>query len=507
MPATCRETEIDTARACRSGDNPPSAARRSPGVPASTTDTVIAGGSPTMVSPSLRAALAAALPPAAIVDGEALAARPAGWSRPDTLRAGLLVRPETTGEVSAVLRLCHEHRQPVITHGGLTGLVRAADTTPDDLVLSTERMRRIEEIDPAQRVAVVQSGVTLQAIQEAADARGLAFPLDLGARGTATIGGNASTNAGGNRVVRYGMARDMILGVEAVLADGTVIPAMNRLIKNNTGYDLKHLFVGAEGTLGVITRLVLRLREKPGRQDVAVLALPGFDAVVGLLKHMDRELGGSMSAFEAMWPEFYEIVTTPPAKGRPPLPHGHPFYVLLESSSGGAPGDAERFAAACERALEQGLIVDAAIAQSQAEAAAIWALRDDVVQFRRFGPPMSYDVSLPIASMPGYVEAVRAGFRERWPGHRMWVFGHLGDGNLHVVASVPDANAGDKAAADAIVYGELQRVHGSVSAEHGIGLLKKPWLAISRSPAELALMRTIKAALDPLGILNPGRIL
>lgn len=459
-----------------------------------------------MVSEALRTRLRECLPPEALLEGEALASRPAGFLRPDTVQAALLVRPGSTEEVAAVLRLCHEHRQPVVTHGGLTGLVHGADTTPADLVLSTERMRAIEEIDPAQRVAVVQAGVTLQALQEAVDAQGLAFPLDLGARGSATLGGNASTNAGGNRVVRYGMTRDMVLGVEAVLADGTVIPAMNRLIKNNAGYDLKHLFIGSEGTLGVITRLVLRLREKPARQDVALVAVPGFAQLVALLKHMDRTLGGSLSAFEAMWPEFYELVTTPPAKGRPPLPHGHPLYALIESSGGGGPGDAERFAAACEQAMEAGLIADAAIAQSQAEAAAIWGLRDDVAQCLREGAPFTYDVSLPIESMPGYLDAVRPAIARRFPNHRTWVFGHMGDGNLHLVIAAGEASLQARADAEAIVYPPLQALGGSVSAEHGIGFEKKAWLAVSRSPQEIELMRSLKRCLDPLGILNPGRV-
>ncbi len=450
--------------------------------------------------------LRAALPAEAFVEGEALASRAAGWSRRDGIQAALLVRPASTGEVATVLRLCNEHRQPVITHGGLTGLVHGADTTPADLVLSTERMRAIESIDPAQRVAVVQAGATLQAVQEAADAQGLAFPLDLGSRGSATVGGNASTNAGGNRVVRYGMTRDMILGVEAVLADGTVIPAMNRLIKNNAGYDLKHLFIGAEGTLGVITRLVLRLREKPARQDVAMVAVPDFASMVGLLKHMDRALGGSLSAFEAMWPEFYALVTTPPAKGRPPVPHGHAMYALIECSGGGSPADAERFASALEQAMEQGLVADAAIAQSQAEAAAIWALRDDVGQTMRDAPPVTFDVSLPINLMPGYLDEVRPALAKRFPESLLWVFGHLGDGNLHLVLKPGMPASQARPDAEAIVYSALRAVGGSVSAEHGIGFEKKAWLEVSRSPAEIALMRSLKACLDPNGILNPDRI-
>ena len=457
-----------------------------------------------MTDSSIIARLVAALPPEAVVQGEDLGKRTDDWGGWRPTRAALLLRPATTAEVSTILSMCHAAGQSVVTHGGRTGLVHGTDTTEGDVVISLERMRTIESIDPVQRIAVVGAGVTLQQVQEAADAQGLSFPLDLGARGTATIGGNASTNAGGNRVVRFGMTRDMVLGVEAVLADGTVIPAMNRLIKNNSGYDLKHLFIGAEGTLGVITRLVLRLREKPPRQDVAFVAAPGFEQVAALLKHMDRTMGGSLSAFEVTWPEYYELVTTAPAKGRAPVPHGSPFYVLIESMSGDA--DAHRFEQALEAALEDGLVSDAAIAKSQAEAAAIWALRDDVMQTARWGPPYTYDVSLALADMPAYVDHVRAELRALWPSVRAFVFGHIGDGNLHLVIS-PDGLPKDaRETIERIVYEPLAALSGAISAEHGIGFEKKAWLPISRSPSEIALMRTLKQAMDPKNILNPGRV-
>jgi FAD/FMN-containing dehydrogenase len=437
-----------------------------------------------------------------------LASRSAGALRADHLRARALVRPANTGEVAAVLRWCHQRQLPVVPQGGLTGLVRGADAGPGEIILSLERMRAIEAIDPQQRTATVQAGVTLQALQEAVEAQGLLYPLDLGARGSATLGGTAATNAGGTRVLRYGMTRDMVLGLEAVLADGTVVSSLRPLIKNNTGYDLKQLFIGSEGTLGVITRLVLRLREKPLANHTALLAAPGFDAVAGLLRHMDRALGGSLSSFEVMWQSFYRLVTTPPARSLPPLGQEHPFYVLVEAQGSQREADGQRFEAALEAALEQGLLSDAVLARSDADAQAFWALRDDVEQVMRHGMPLGFDISLPIAEMDGYVRQVQQMLLAEAKAHWLYVFGHLGDGNLHLVVTLPHADLERfKPRIEALVYAELRARGGSVSAEHGIGLEKKPWLSITRSPQERALMGAIKRALDPAGILNPGKLL
>ena len=442
-----------------------------------------------------------------VLDADEVAGRQAGIWRRDRLVARALVRPSSTEDVAAVLRYCHAHRQPVVTHGGLTGLVHGADAAPDQLILSLERMRAIERVDPVQRVAVAQAGVTLQAVQEAAEAHGLSFPLDLGGRGSATIGGNASTNAGGNRVIRYGMTRDMVFGLEAVLADGTVVSSLNSLIKNNAGYDLKQLFIGTEGTLGVITRLVLRLREKPTTTNMAFAAFDGFDRIPAFLKHMDRRLGGTLSAFEVMWRSFYLLVTTPPARGKPPVGQDHPYYALVESQGSDRELDTRRFNAAMETALDEGLIVDAAIAQSDADCHDFWSLRDDVGQIMVQGTPAIFDVSLPIAEMERYTRDLDTAMTAAIGAHRLYIFGHLGDGNLHL--AVP-TSAADHAALrpkiEEAVYRGLAAFRGSVSAEHGIGLEKKPWLSISRTPEEIALMRTIKAALDPLGLLNPGKV-
>ena len=444
----------------------------------------------------------------AVLDAADVATRSAGIWRPDNLQAAALARPSNTEEVSQVLRWCHANKVGVVTQGGLTGLVHGGDAAPDQVILSLERMRAIEDINPRQRTATVQAGVTLQALQEAVEEHQLMFPLDLGARGTATLGGNAATNAGGNRVIRYGMMRDMVLGLEAVLADGTVVSSLNHLIKNNAGYDLKQLFMGSEGTLGVITRLVLRLREQPVTRNMAFVGVDDFDHLARFLRHMDRSLGGTLSAFEVMWQDFYRLVTTPPAKGNPPIAQDYPYYVLVESQGADSELDTQRFNSAMESAYESGLIVDAAISQSETDCHHFWELRDDVEQVMHQGLPVIFDISLPVEEMEKYSSDLRQNLDAAIGAHQLFIFGHLGDGNLHIAVLV---QAEDylrlRPTIEEQVYAPLAAFQGSVSAEHGIGLEKKPYLHISRSEPELALMRSLKTALDPQGILNPGKIL
>lgn len=434
--------------------------------------------------------------------GEDVTGRGAGIWRSDNIQAQILVRPRTTAQVSAALKVCHEHRQSVVTHGGLTGLVESALTTPADVVLSTERMNQIEDISPLERTMTVQSGVVLQVVQETAQEHGLMFPLDLGGRGSCTIGGNISTNAGGNRVIRYGMMRDMVLGLEAVLMDGTVISSMNRMIKNNAGYDLKQLFIGTEGTLGVVTRAVLRCREEVTTQPTALVGVPDFPALMQFLKFIDRGLGGYLSAFEVMWQDYYRLVTTAPAENAAPLAPDYPYYVLVEAMGAGQ----EALEALLHEALTQGLVSDAVVATSEAQRMQIWALRDDVEQTFQFAPVFLFDVSLRISCMEDYVREVDHALRAVFPDAKNFTLGHMGDGNLHFAISV---GAGDDAArrkVEACVYEPLQAIGGSVSAEHGIGLEKKPYLSLCRSADEIALMQRLKAALDPHGLLNPGKV-
>jgi FAD/FMN-containing dehydrogenase len=442
-----------------------------------------------------------------VLTGEEIKGRVA-WTAPQaSCVAAAVIRPASTEEVSAVLRICDEQGQPVVTHGGRTGLVGGVDCQPGDVILSLERMNSIERVDEQGRTMTVQAGVPLQQIQETAEKHGLLFPLDMGARGSCHIGGNVATNAGGNRVIRYGMTRENILGLEAVLADGTVVSSLNQMIKNNAGYDLKQVFVGSEGTLGVVTRVVLRLREQPRSQNAALVACSSPGKLASFLKHCDTALGGTLSAFEVMWNDFYRLVTTPPAKSTPPLSQDHPYYVLVESLGGNQARDDERFEEALGEAVEAGLIEDAVIAKSSAEYHALWGIRDDVEQLMRFRPLFIYDVSLPIPAMADYVDGIGRSVLGRWPDGKLWVFGHMGDGNLHVTVSAGAQDAATRAAVEAIVYQPLAAIGGSVSAEHGIGLETKKYLALSRNPAEIELMRKLKRALDPNGILNPGKLL
>jgi FAD/FMN-containing dehydrogenase len=437
-----------------------------------------------------------------VLTGADVTGRSAGIWRRDTIRAKALVRARSTEDVSRALAICHAHGQRVIAHGGLTGLVHGGDTTPDDVVISLERMNRIEEIDPIDRTAVVQSGVVLQALQEEADRHGLLYPLDLGGRGSCTIGGNISTNAGGNRVIRYGMTRDMVLGVEAVLADGTVVSSMNRMIKNNAGYDLKQLFIGTEGSLGIVTRAVVRLREKPTTQATLFVAVEDFSRLGRLLKTMDARLAGTLSAFEVMWNNFYVLVTTAPAKSQPPLPQTYPYYVLIEALG----ADDALVQSTLEAAYEEGLVADAVVAQSEAQRLALWGMRDDVEQTFRYSPAFTFDVSLRISRMENYVAEVNRRLGAAYGQYTLFTFGHMGDGNLHFVIGAGTPTLEVRRKVEAAVYEPLRAIGGSVSAEHGVGLEKKPYLDISRHPAEIELMRAVKRALDPKGILNPGKI-
>ena len=441
-----------------------------------------------------------------LVDEQVSNRKAGGLHTEEAIQAEIIVRPESTEEVSKILSVCNQAGQPVIVHGGLTGLVYGTRTSPDQLILSLERMNTIEDIDPVGRTLTCQSGVTLQNIQEKAESENMIFPLDLGARGSCSIGGNISTNAGGNRVIRYGMTRDSVLGIEAVTSDGTILSSMNRMIKNNAGYDLKQLFIGTEGTLGIVTRCVLRLREAPISQNTALVGIEDFSSIVKFLKHIDAGLGGNMSAFEVMWKEFYEMVTNSLDEKSLPLKKNIPYYVLVESMGSDQVKDEEHFESLLQKALEDSVIVDAVLAKSEKERKALWAFRDDVEKQAQYGPTVMFDVSLPINEMEEYVSKVDLNLQKYWKDFHHIVWGHLADGNLHLVVGTGDLESDTIKKIENSVYEPLELIGGSISAEHGIGLEKKPYLHLSRSEEEINYMKALKDTFDPKGILNPGLI-
>jgi len=425
--------------------------------------------------------------------------------QPDDAGPEVVLLPRSTAEVAGILKICAAAGQAVVPLGGRTGMANGHFRTGDELGLSLERMNAIEEMDTANRTMTVQAGCILQVAAEAAAEAGLLLPLDFAARGSATIGGNVATNAGGHMVIRYGMMRDMVLGLEVVLADGTVVTSMNKMLKNNTGYDIRQWFIGAEGTLGVITRVVLRLRPGPRSQNTALLAMDNFAAVTGLLHFLDERTGGTLAAYEAMWREFYDYMTRPGSLHTPPLPPGSAYYVLVETLGSNPEADAENFETVLGEAMEQGLIADAVLARSQSERNALWEIRDDVLVFFNLGPIIPFDISVTLNAMEAFVDDIQAGMAA-YATPVCVIFGHLGDSNLHVILGTENPAEFDHDALQELLYSAVQRHGGSVSAEHGIGLSKRAQLHRSRSPEELQLMIRMKRMLDPGNILNPNKI-
>ena len=447
------------------------------------------------------------------------------------LTAKALVRPANTEETSAVLKACHEVGQQIVTHGGVTGLVGGNLSTENEIVLSLERQRGVESLDSVGRTVTVQAGTVLQEVQMAASNAGLQLGLDLGARGSCTIGGNLATNAGGLSVLRYGMTREQVLGLEVVLADGTIVSSMNSMMKNNAGYDLKHLFIGSEGTLGIITRVVLRLRAATPHVHTALLACEKFSDVASTLSSLDTALNGTLDAFEVIWQPFYRLNTQADRNdtARAPLSRDYPLYAIVEMKSAADVSWDSGLESALEKTMEQGFVVDATVAKSQQERANIWHIREHIEIALEHEPVFVYDISLPIADMDSYTRRLQKNVQETWPEAKLYIYGHLADGNLHVLIAPPvepsislskntqtaQTNKAETSQlieqwhqkSNELVYEPLQALGGSISAEHGIGLLKKEYLHLSRSDAEIGLMKTLKQTLDPKSILNRGKII
>ena len=440
-----------------------------------------------------------------LLRADQLAGRSAGiWSGSE-LKALALVRPASTAEVSAVMKLCHAARQVVVPAGGMTGLAGGHESCSADIVLSSERLNRIESLDTHSRCMTVQAGVILQTVQRAADAAGLLFALDLGARASCTIGGNIATNAGGVRVMRFGMMREQVLGLEVVLADGSIVSSMFSVLKNNAGYDLRQMFVGSEGTLGIVTRAILRLHEAPLAVETALLAVPSWKQVMALLRYFDAALPGALAAYEVLWRDFYRLNTGPHSSVDAPLATEEPYYVLLDVFISDSEHGRAKLETLLTAALERGDISDGALASSERERARFWQIRENFEpEQRRYDKIYGYDVSLPLEAMETYVDEVRSRLLQRFADAELFAYGHIGDGNLHF--SIYPGAGRERDVVDDIVYQPLQALHGSVSAEHGIGIEKKAYLGYTRSAGEIELMRKTRRMMDPHNILNPGKI-
>jgi len=446
--------------------------------------------------------------------GNDISARAKHFYNSDPREAAAIVRPANTSEVSKVLALCHQERQSVVTHGGLTGLVDGDKTTEADLILSLERMQDIESVNPVDKTMTVQAGCVLESVQRSAASHELSFGVDLGARGTCTIGGNIATNAGGLSVLRYGMMREQVLGLEAVLMDGTVLSSMNGLLKNNAGYDLKHLFIGTEGTLGVVTRAVLRLRAATTSSSTALLACQSFEDVTCILRQLEKSLAGQLNAFEVLWKPVVALNTDPTLPGTVPAPIAlnEMYYVITESRGANDSADASTFEQALQICFDKEWAIDGVIAQSGQEQANIWAIRENIDLMLDHEPHYVFDVSLPIHSMDGYILNLHNGLQNTWPGTKLFSYGHVADGNLHLIIAPTVSEPGtapEESQYDTInrmVYEPLQSVGGSISAEHGIGLSKKTWLKYSRNETEIRVMQSLKQLFDEHNLLNPGRI-
>lgn len=413
----------------------------------------------------------------------------------------VVIRPKITAGVSQALKICHAFGQPVVLQGGLTGLSGGARPKAGEVVLSLERLTAVEPVDRGDASVIAGAGATLQAVQEAADDADLLFGVDIGARGTATIGGAISTNAGGIRVLRYGMFRDQVSGLEAVLADGTVVSSMRGLAKNNTGLDLRHLVIGTEGTLAVVTRAKLRLHPKPNVSRNALCALPSLDDAPTLLHQMWAALGPMLSAFEGIWPNTYEGASE--FCGIRPLATGAGLYVLLEMQGFGNASNPDAFENVLMAAYDAGLCSDIVVSQSGREFDDIWKLREACPEYTfSLGRLRGHDISLPLKAIAPFMEIAGTRIAELDREADIYVYGHLGDGNLHFVLN---SRIADVISPD--IYRLAAEFGGSVSAEHGIGTDKAPYLTLVRSPEELEVMRRIKQALDPQRLLNRGRII
>lgn len=413
-----------------------------------------------------------------------------------------VLRPASVDALVQAVALCARNGVGMVAQGGQTGLSAGAVGLEGAVILSTRRIIGIEEIDEDAMTMTVLAGTPLERVQEAARARGLDYPVDIGARGSATIGGTIATNAGGIRVLRHGMTRQSVLGLDVVLADGTLLAGCRKLVKDNSGYDLKQAFIGSEGTLGIIARAVLRLVPFVPATTTAVLACTSFETAMTCLRLARARFGNALTAFEGMWPDYWRFVCGPAALATAPYAGDHGFHVLLEVSDP-APGAGDRFESWFAEIHDAGLVQDGVLAASLAEVRALWSLREAVGEVDlAFGPHTNFDLGIAPSRLGGFCDAVDKALGSR---PRLKV-GHMGDGNVHLLVA-HDGSETEAAKIEAEVYRLLADWGGVVTAEHGVGRLKRHYLRHCRSPAEIDAMRLLKSAFDPKGLLNPGAVL
>jgi len=418
--------------------------------------------------------------------------------------SALMLKPATTAEVAAILAICHETKTAIVPQGGNTGLVGGQIPFHGEVLLSLQRMNRVRNMDASGMSMTVEAGVTLAAAQAAAAGAGLMFPLTLASEGSCTIGGNISTNAGGNHVLRYGMMRALVLGLEVVLADGRVLPLLKGLHKDNSGYDLKQIFIGSEGTLGIVTAATLKLFPRPAETMVAFAALASPQQGLDLLRHMQSRTGGQISAFELVSRFALDLVLKHIPNTRDPMAEPSPWYALIEATGGSGLADM------AQEALAQSAAIDVAIAQNESQARDLWRLRESISESqKREGASIKHDISVPVAAVPAFIEKATAVVTVKFPGARPVTFGHMGDGNLHFNFSAPPGQDAEFLSQwdemQLTVHDIVKEFSVSISAEHGIGIMKRDLLPRYKSSEELDAMRALKAAFDPGNILNPGK--
>ncbi|MDO5667952.1 MAG: FAD-binding oxidoreductase [Alcaligenaceae bacterium] len=413
-------------------------------------------------------------------------------------------RPKSTEQIAAIMRACTEYGIKAVVQGGLTGLAGGATVKDGEVIINLGQMNQLVEFDEIGGTVCVEAGMVLEELCQLVEAKDWYFPLDLGARGSCRIGGNVSTNAGGNRVLRYGTTRDLVMGIEVVLPDGTVVNMLRRLIKNNTGLDLKHIFIGTEGRFGIITRVMLRLFPKPQRRYSALLAMNSFSQITDLLKSARSTLA-QLSSFEVMWKNYISVAAEVTDSD---IPFGGDYehYVLIEIEGADDEQLEANFQRFLENAIEQGLADDAIIPQNIAQAQALWVLRDAAAEsMRARAPYLAFDIGIPLKDMPSFIEEAEAAIAEAYPSIECQLFGHLGDGNLHLTTA--RMREEDYIPVEELVYKIVEKYKGSITAEHGIGVIKKPFLHHSRTEEELHLMEQIRQLLNPNNTLNNDRVI